>query len=141
MIARLEQGDGEVETEVMGVGIVAVGALAWRWSHVRGDAVPADALVLVDAKRGDVGREGLDAAGRRLVRGAMMYFVLTTDDEDDLGGPNGLDDFPRGAVRRGLPTRTNRVKPSVAAIVGPTAVAAPVDGLMRTMRLRKNCVK
>lgn len=34
----------------------------------------------------------LDAEGRRLVRGAMMYFVLTTDDEDDLGGPNGLDD-------------------------------------------------
>jgi hypothetical protein len=34
----------------------------------------------------------LDAAARQLVRGAMMYFVLTTDDEDDLGGPNGLDD-------------------------------------------------
>ena len=34
----------------------------------------------------------LDAEGRKLVRGAMMYFVLTTDDENDLGGPNGLDD-------------------------------------------------
>lgn len=34
----------------------------------------------------------LDGDGRRLVRGAMMYFILTTDDEDDLGGPNGLND-------------------------------------------------
>ena len=34
----------------------------------------------------------LDIGQRTMVRGAMMYFVLTTDDEDDLGGPNGLDD-------------------------------------------------
>lgn len=39
----------------------------------------------------DLGAE-LDPEHRRLVRGAMMYFVLTTDDENDLGGPNGLDD-------------------------------------------------
>ena len=26
----------------LGLGVVAVGAIAWRWSHVRGDAPPAD---------------------------------------------------------------------------------------------------
>ena len=32
----------------LGLGIVAVGALAWRWSHVRGEVAPADADARLD---------------------------------------------------------------------------------------------
>lgn len=32
----------------LGVGVLAVGALAWRWSHVRGDPPPGDEPVPLD---------------------------------------------------------------------------------------------
>lgn len=51
-----------------------------------GKAIAADCEALLDAW------DSLDDNGRRLVRGAVEYFLLSRDGDDDLATPEGLDD-------------------------------------------------